>query len=445
MLQFIILARALPAESLGLLAFISIFVSFSQVIGDGGLSNAVIFFDSLSKQIKYQLYTFGLIVGTVISVVSLSLSSWLGLFFGLPDLEQFSLLIVAIIFIRICTAQPIALLQKELEFNKIALIEISSQLLCFITICILLWSGKGVSSAIYGQLVQAGVVFFLCLIIQSSSIGISLPREKELKEPIKYGCYQMLESMIGLFSRQFDQLIVLKLLGKEVLGIYSYLKDLIGKPMLQLINPVASRVLFPILVKAPENEISTYYKNALLLLCMINIPLYLGVAYFSELLLSVVLGDNWAQYHLIASLFAFTYLIMSIINPCGSLLQAVGAVRRSFYWNLAVTTLRIIVITVTAPIGLTFMLTSLLLLQGFILIVHWYFLIKPSIGLGMIDFFKPPIFILLLSSCSLMGVCFFGVFIDVPILIEISVFLGVNSALIVFISLRFYGYLQNRL
>jgi O-antigen/teichoic acid export membrane protein len=217
-----------------------------------------------------------------------------------------------------------------------------------------------------------------------------LPRLKEISSPAKYGLYQSLEGLVSMLSRQCDQLIILKFLGAEILGIYSYIKDLIGKPLLQLINPIINRLLFPLLVKLPFSERRAFYMRSLLVLSTFTMPLYLGLAYFSEPFLIFILNNSWGEHHLVASLLALTYLMMAMITPCSSLLQAMGAVKRSFYWNVAVTIIRVSVIFASVPFGIEVMLGALLILQAFILFAHWYVLIRPMIHISLFSFFKVP-------------------------------------------------------
>lgn len=390
LVQFIILAKYLSLSELGLIAFIGILVSFSQVLGDAGLSNAIIYFDELSKGVKKQLYTLSLFLSCVIALGIYLLIPVLGSFFDLINLQSFSLLIALIAFCRVAVSQPIAIMQKALKFKVLAYIEIFAQLLSLFVICLLLHLDYGVSSAVYGQLLLAILLLGSGLVVAFRDIGIMLPRLKEISSPAKYGLYQSLEGLVSMLSRQCDQLIILKFLGAEILGIYSYIKDLIGKPLLQLINPIINRLLFPLLVKLPFSERRAFYMRSLLVLSTFTMPLYLGLAYFSEPFLIFILNNSWGEHHLVASLLALTYLMMAMITPCSSLLQAMGAVKRSFYWNVAVTIIRVSVIFASVPFGIEVMLGALLILQAFILFAHWYVLIRPMIHISLFSFFKVP-------------------------------------------------------
>ena len=114
--------------------------------------------------------------------------------------------------------------------------------------------------------------------------GFSKLRLNSIIAPIKYGLYQTGESFVNFISAQLDQLLIGKLLGPDVLGIYAYVKALVFRPALQLINPVVNKVAFPLIVKHKEtHSLAILYGMVIRLLSLINIPLYCLVALFLNL------------------------------------------------------------------------------------------------------------------------------------------------------------------
>ena len=75
-----------------------------------------------------------------------------------------------------------------------------------------------------------------------------------------------------------------------------------------------------------------------------------------------------------------------MMNPIGVLLRASGEVKRGFWWNIAVTVVRPLVIVLSINEGITVMVQALVALQVLLFLLHWKLLIKPISGLSFFQF-----------------------------------------------------------
>jgi O-antigen/teichoic acid export membrane protein len=64
--------------------------------------------------------------------------------------------------------------------------------------------------------------------------------------------YTVGNDIVSTVATQIDIIIIGKLLGTEVLGTYSIIKELILRPT-QLINPIVTKVSFPIMSKINDD------------------------------------------------------------------------------------------------------------------------------------------------------------------------------------------------
>ncbi|WP_440054185.1 oligosaccharide flippase family protein [Pseudoalteromonas sp. T1lg65] len=397
---FIILARYLSLTELGLIAFITLLVSISQLLSDAGISNALIFYENLSLHLKKQLYIVGLALIAIVTLIVVSVLPLLGDFFNLHALEEHQTLIAVILLLRGMSAQPLALLQKQLMFKKIALIEVVASVISLLVLLYVMWLELGVQGALLVHFTNALLIAIYCTYSCRSELGFALPRYRELSEPLHYGLYQSAEAVISFFSRQLDQLVITKVMGAEVLGAYAYLKELIAKPALQFINPVVNRVAFPSLVKLDKASRAVLYLKIMFAVSLIHVPLYTGLFWYIEPTIYVVFGSDWLKYSEVAAIIAITMLMTALINPCGPLLQAAGAVKRSFVWNTAITLARVAVVVITASEGLYTLVLGLALLQSVVFALHWFILVEPYIDKKVTSFFislLPALFVTLVS------------------------------------------------
>ncbi|WP_282131540.1 MOP flippase family protein [Pseudoalteromonas aliena] len=384
LVQLIVLARYLTAAELGVLAIVQLVVSFAQIFGDAGISNALIFHKNLVKDQLNQLYIVNVLLGLFISVVVFAMAFPMALFFDMQALTLLLWYLSPVFLIRSFGQQPLALLQQAMRFNSIAKIEVFASVASFTVLIVLLAFDLRLLSVVVSQLLNA-LLLSGCLLIVFAHLRPKLTRLRihSIIEPIKYGLYQTGESFVNFISAQLDQLLIGKLLGAEALGIYAYVKALVFRPALQLINPVVNKVAFPLMVNHQHtHSLALLYSMILRLLSLINIPLYSLVALFPNLVLSFTFGEQWLEHAQLLRWLALYMLIISMMNPIGVLLRASGNVKRGFWWNMGVTVARPLIIVFSIESGIVEMVKMLVLLQVVLFVLHWLYLIKPVSGLS---------------------------------------------------------------
>lgn len=382
--QLIVLARYLTPSELGVLAIVQLVVSFAQIFGDAGISNALIFHKNLVKDQLNQLYIVNVLLGLFISAVVFVMAFPVAIFFDMQALTLLLWWLSPVFLIRSFGQQPLALLQQAMRFNSIAKIEIFASVVGFAVLIAFLLFDFRLLSVVVSQLVNA-IMLSSCLLIGFTHLRPKLTRLRlnSIIEPIKYGLYQTGESFVNFISAQLDQLLIGKLLGAEVLGVYAYVKALVFRPALQLINPVVNKVAFPLMVNHQHtHSLALLYSMILRLLSLINIPLYSLVALFPGLILSLTFGEQWLGHAELLRWLALYMLIISMMNPIGVLLRASGQVKRGFWWNIAITIVRPLIIVFSIKLGIVEMVKMLVLLQVVLFVLHWVYLIKPVSGLS---------------------------------------------------------------
>ncbi|NOH84543.1 MOP flippase family protein [Vibrio sp. 03-59-1] len=382
--QLVILVRFLQPAELGVLALVNIVVGLAQIFADAGLSNAIIYHKDLSGKRLKQLYLVNISFGAFIAVLVGTTAYPVASFFNTPDLTSLLLMLCPIFFIRSFSQQPNALLQKELNFQALSKAETLSAVVGFIILIAGLLLGYKLYAVVASQLVNACILVLLlrraidCPLPSSLSIGW-----KENKQPFIYGLYQSGEALINYLSSQFDQLLLGKLLGAEVLGVYSYVKALVFRPAMQLINPIVHRVTFPLMTKYKDTHgLADMYQRIIQFLSIVNVPLYLGLALYPGWALNLAFGESWVEHWEVLRWLSLYMLLISLVNPIGALLRATGLVKRAFWWNVLVTVVRPVVVLLSFHYGLVYLAKALFIQQMILWVAHVFILLKPACQLS---------------------------------------------------------------
>lgn len=423
--QIFIVARALDERQLGIYSIVLMIIGFAMIINESGITNAFIYFKNMTKKQQQALMSLSINFSLLLALIIFLCSGLIADFFSVPEIA-FLLQIVAPIFVLKSLAQfSIARLQKHLKFNVIAKFEVASTLLSFIVLIVGLQLGFEIVALIISQY----VLVITCLLLLMINNLLCFPRHYSfipsgIRPSIRYGLYQSGESSMNYIGANLDQLLIAKLLSTEILGVYAYIKSLVMKPALNVINPVVNRITFPLMnqYKGKKN-VGEMYLLLLRVLSAILLPFYSVLFFYPEQALSLAFGQAWEKHAMILKLLSAYMMLISLMNPIGNLIRTTGAVKRGMYWNLVISILRPILIVVTLPYGLNHMLIALLAFQCILFILHRFLLIAP------VTKFNDKVFVISILKLVLSIV--------ITVFIADKLFSSLFPAWIVFVSLGF--------
>jgi len=184
-------------------------------------------------------------------------------------------------------------------------------------------------------------------------------------------------------------ILVGKLLGTEVLGGYSLARQFCFR-LAMVINPVLTRVAFPVIAKLQQSKkLSSIYCQLSGGLAIINFPLYVCLAVFSEPIVLIAFGEQWHGIVPVFQLMASWCLIRSTMNPVGSLLMAVGKVTQLLKWNVYLSIIIPLSIYVGSMFGIQGIVIALILLQTTSFIAHLKLLLFDLVKIDTQSLLKP--------------------------------------------------------
>ncbi len=410
-LQLAILARLLSPTDFGLMAMIMVVLGFAQAYADMGISNAIIHRQDATKDQLSSLYWLNIFVSVLIFAVILIVSPLIVVFFREPKLASLLPWSALVFLITPIGQQFQILLQKELSFRPLAMIEVVGAVIGFITAVGFALAGAGVISLILGQLANtAGRSFMLA--------GIGLRRWRpllhfrtiDLQGYLGFGLYQMGEKSINYLNSNLDKILIGSLLDAQALGYYSLAWNLAIQPISR-ISPIVTRVAFPVFAKLQDkiDILRNGYLNVLKVLSIVNFPILMGMMATAPVLIPVVFGQKWLPAVGLLQILSLVALIRSTGNPVGSLLLAKGRADLGFKWNAMLTFTHVPGIYLGAKFGgMNGVAIVLLALQVSYLYPSYYILVRPLINCSFKEYLVP------MTSAFALSVIMAGVVLIMP-------------------------------
>ena len=405
LIQLAVLAHLLSPEDFGLMAIVLAILAFIQLFADAGISNAIIHFQDISKDQLSSLYWLNVSVSCVLALLLAASSYWISLWYGHLEIQNL-LMIASAVLVSGSVAQQIRIVaQKELRFKGLAKIDIVAALFGFVVAISFAIGGAGVYALIIGTLTASVLSSALLWLYMSAGWRPSfILRLSEIKKFLSYGGYMVGNNFVNLFNLQIDIFLGARLIGVHSLGLYSVPKEL-SLRILGVINPIVSQVALPVMAKSQYDAkvLKNIYLKMMRMTASINCPVYIGLAFFSPVVIPLFLGEKWQGSILLLQIFSIYGLFRSLGNPAGSLLFAVGRAKLAFYWNVSLMFLIIPAVWFGSEFGAEGMAYAMLSLMVVLYIPGWFFLVRPccsaSLNEYVVQFFIP--FILSIVSCVL--------------------------------------------
>jgi len=379
----VILSRILSPSDFGLMGLVMVVIGFARVFTDMGISNAIIHHQTIHHTELSSLYWLNIFAGIFIFVVIIASSSLIASFNHESALENLIILASFIYLIAPFGQQFQILFQKELEFRKLTIIDITSSFINSMVTIILVINGYGVVSLIWGQLIGAGIRVVLLFSLTHSKLRPKLYfKFSKITRFISFGLYQIGEKIVNYMNSNLDYILIGSLLGIEQLGYYTLAYNLIIRPA-QKINPIITRVGFPVFSKIQDelDKLKKGYFKIIQLLSLVNFPVMVIFAVLSPIFIPIIFGDQWLHSIILVQILSIVGLLRSIGNPIGSLLLAKGRADLGFKWNLSLFIIQVPGLYIGAmlggAIGVAISFVCLMILYS---IFNYTILIKKMLG-----------------------------------------------------------------
>lgn len=332
----LILTNILDKEDFGLFALVNIVVGFSAEFVDIGISQAIVQKQSINKKQLSTLYWINIILALLVFLVINASKSFIGDFYDEAELPKLLGLVSFSFLFSGLSAQYQALLQKELLFKIMAILDMIAFVVYLSVTLSLAYYGYGVYALVWGTLARTGVKSMLLLITglktHIPSFYFSL---KEVGYFLNFGSFRTGSFLVSFLNTQLDSILIGKFIGVGELGIYDVFKRIVKQPI-RLLSPIIQKVTYPLMAKVHEDKqrISNMFIRILELLNLIRFPIFIGIALVAPEIVNLFLGDAWADSYIVLQVLAFVFLFNTLQSFVGVSMLSSGKSNWNFYNNL---------------------------------------------------------------------------------------------------------------
>lgn len=329
-----ILSRLLEKDDFGLVAMVTAFTGFASLFADAGLTQAAMRAKSLSREQASSLFwiNFGIAVGVAALVVVCSPAiAW---FYGREQLVGIACVASTSLVAGALGAQHVAMLQRELRFGRLAMVEMIANVSAVAMAIAAAWLGAGYWALVI-QVIATSAITSIGAWFATGWRPMRPGFAPGTRELLSTGSHLSGTEVLNYIGVNADSVVIGKFSGEGPLGEYSRAQGLLLMPLTQIIAPF-TKVAVPLLSRVqdqPERFARAYYRMCSLV-ALVSTPLIAVLMVAARDIVLIMLGKKFADAALLFQILAVAAWGMPIAATSTWVAIATGQTKELFWRNL---------------------------------------------------------------------------------------------------------------
>ena len=322
-----ILARILTPGDYGVVAVATVFITFFSLFSDLGFGTAYIQEKELNDLERDELFTFLTYIGVILFVVFFFFSYGIAWFYGSSIYLRVSQLLGLNLFFTAMNVIPYSDLLKRHRFATIGITQGFATTLSSVLAVLFARLGLSYYSIVLQSLIN--ILIQIIVYIRFSGVRITLTvHSKTIKKILGFSLGQAAFNFINYFSRNIDNLLIGKMLGKDETGYYDKAYKTSGY-LISNFSSIIGRSIYPVLSSRTKQkkEVFSVFKTTFMFLVIVGSFFSVFLNLSAKEVILFLYGDQWK-----ASITAFSYLSLSLfaqmsLNVTGPFYQVLNNTR----------------------------------------------------------------------------------------------------------------------
>jgi len=348
----IVLARLLAPADFGLVAMAAVVIGFIELFKDLGTATAVIQRKDPSQGLLASVFWLNSGFGLAAAMVLCLLAPLLGAFYREPQVIPIMQALSLSFLLSGLSNVQMSLLERNLEFDKLARIEIGTTLFAALVGITAAFLGHGAWSLVYQMLAGnfLGTLLFWSASRWRPSWQFDWP---EIRSVMAFSLNLTGGNIFNYFARNADKLLIGRFLGVQDLGYYDLAYRLMQFP-LQGISAVIGRVMFPLYSRMQDDagQFGRTYLKVASAIALISFPLMLGLTALAGPFVLTLFGAAWTPVIPLLLILAPLGAVQSIATTVGSIYMAKGRTDWALWWTVGAGLLIVLSFVLGLPWGI---------------------------------------------------------------------------------------------
>ncbi len=439
-----ILSRLISPAEFGLIGMITIFISISNLLFDGGLTSSLIRTHKVDETDFSTVFFFNIISALLLYLILFISAPYIADFFHQNLLKTIIRIYGIVIIISSFSAVQNTKMTKELQFKKLSLLSLPSIIVGSIVAVYMAYNNYGVWSLV-GSAISSTFFNSVILWLLSGWKPKLVFSVQKFKQHFFYGGKMTLAGVLDVVFTNIYQIIIGRYFSADKLGYYTRANSLMMLPVSNISSSL-NKVSFPMFSKIQENQerLKNVYKRIMLMVLFMVAPIVTIMAVLISPLTILLFGEKWLPITHIFQVLAVTGILYPLHMYNLIILQIKG--KSGLFLNLEIIKkiLTVIVLVISLYFGFNGLLWGQVVFSILALFINTHYagkMLDYSFVNQIIDIL--PVFLITLIMAIILF--FFDKSIDfMPLIVRIilGVFLGGSIYLFMAWKLKFESFFE---
>lgn len=293
LLVFIVLARLLAPEAIGLVAMSMVYVALLQVFLEQGFVEAIVQSPREKNSFLDTAFWINIILSIFLASLSIIAAPYIGAIFQEPGLSPIICGLAPLLLIRGSVSVHIALLRRQMAFKQLATAAVTGVVIGGATSVFFAFSGFGVWALVIYQLSTRLIEAAILWLQNPWRPGVEI-RRSEFRHLFAFGINVTGSSFVNFLNRYGADLVIGLFLGPVSVGYYN-LSFRLSRTLVELLGGVVSMLSLPFFSRLQDDP-ETGGKAFLRIteqIAFFSFPLFIGMAVCAPQIVEVLFGEKW--------------------------------------------------------------------------------------------------------------------------------------------------------
>lgn len=430
----LVLARLLSPEDFGCVAMLMIFISLSNTFIDGGFGSALIQKKEPTQADYSTIFYWNIILSIVLYAILFFAAPLIANFYRIELLTSVLRVQGAILIFNAFSIIQQNQLKKQLQFKKLAIVNVCSAVVSLILAVIAALNGWGVWSLVVQQISLSllNAVFFF---FATRWVPLRVFSMESFKELFKFGGFMLLSHLFSTLSNEIQGLLVGRMFTPATLGLYSQAYRLEGSAATAA-SSIIDQVTYPVMASLQDDKqkLISALKRFIQIPAFICSPIMMILIVVAKPLIILLYSEKWVECVPYFQILCTAGLAVCLQGSANNAIAAIGKSRILFRWTIIKRLLTIILCVVGILMaGMYGLLWSCVLGAWAVFFINAY-LVEKHIGYTLIkqvlDIAPYAVLAIVIGVMdSVIGNCFelnMYVMALIQVVVGLSLYLGVS-------------------
>lgn len=289
----IVLARLLTPDDYGCIGMLAIFITVSNTFVDGGFGSALIQKKEPTQKDYSTIFWLNLFISAVIYGILYISAPAVSRFYDIPLLSSVLRVQGIVLIINALNIVQTNQLRKSINFKRLAVIYIASQIVGAVCAIVLAYMGWGVWALVAQQIIASSITSVILWVMNRwlPQLCFSFDSFKQL---FSFGGFILASNLINTFCNNVQGLLIGKFFNPAILGYYTQaykLEDVASHS----ISSVVDQVAYPVFskVQSDNDGLKNVIYRLILSIAYVTFPMMLILVLIAEPLIGLLYGEKW--------------------------------------------------------------------------------------------------------------------------------------------------------